>query len=65
MMVVPVEMDTEFKQGKPEILFEGDFSRYDVSADGKSFVMVKAVQESSSPQLIVVLNWIEELKARF
>jgi Tol biopolymer transport system component len=66
MMVVSVQADTTLKVEKPRLLFEGSYrynftgvtSNYDVTADGQQFVMVK--EETS--QLIVVLNWFEELK---
>jgi eukaryotic-like serine/threonine-protein kinase len=51
-----------------EKLFEGPFAtdlyhpNYDVSADGKSFVMVRPVEENRA--LVVVVNWIQELRQR-
>jgi serine/threonine-protein kinase len=37
---------------------------YDVSADGKRFLMIKETDPgaSASPRIVVVLNWLEELK---
>ena len=39
---------------------------YDVSPDGQRFLMIKeggtGAETSAAPQLIVVLNWLEELK---
>ena len=40
---------------------------YDVSPDGKRFLMIKesGAEEGAAPaQLVVVLNWFEELRAR-
>jgi hypothetical protein len=43
---------------------------YDVSADGKRFLMIKEASSlnpqstATAPSLVVVLNWAEELKAR-
>jgi len=40
---------------------------YDVSADGKKFLMIKAPRKPDSavpPTIVVVENWLEELKAR-
>ena len=37
---------------------------YDVSPDGRRFLMVKDVQAASAMQINVVLNWVEELKRR-
>jgi len=54
----------------PETLFEGQYSarpynvqNYDITPDGQRFMMVKDSEEQpSAAQLIVVLNWFEELK---
>jgi eukaryotic-like serine/threonine-protein kinase len=51
-----------------ERLFEGRFTtdpwhpNYDVAPDGKSFVMLRPVEENR--QLVMVVNWIEELRRR-
>jgi serine/threonine-protein kinase len=51
-----------------DTLFTGPFTTdqwhpdYDVAPDGKSFVMVRPVEENR--QLIMVLHWTEELKQR-
>ena len=42
---------------------------YDVSADGKRFLLIKDApapdgQQSAAPEIRVVLNWFEELKAK-
>ena len=38
---------------------------YDVSADGQRFLMVKELEQATSPTPInVVLNWLDELKRR-
>ena len=59
----------------PQLLFEGDYveedpgtgtNNYDVAADGKRFLMMKAESRPEEgvapPQIIVVQNWLEELK---
>jgi len=75
MMAVPVELEPEFRAGAPHVLFEqryfsvgpnnGD-AHYDVSPDGQRFLMIKegggAGDETAPAELIVVLNWHEELK---
>jgi hypothetical protein len=39
-------------------------SNYDVSADGQRFLMVRDEdQTASSTKIVVVLNWVEQLKA--
>jgi len=51
-----------------DTLFEGPYTtdqfhpNYDVAPDGKSFVMVRPVEQDR--QLIMVVNWIEELRQR-
>ena len=64
---------SSFSAGKPRMLFEGpylptaaSFPYYDVSPDGRRFLMLKPV-ESQTPaptQINVVLNWFEELRRR-
>lgn len=51
-----------------DTLFTGRFTtdpwhpNYDVAPDGKSFVMMRPVEENR--QLVMVVNWIEELRRR-
>ena len=51
-----------------EKLFEGPYTtdpfhpNYDVAPDGRSFVMLRPVE--GNRQLVMVLNWIEELRRR-
>jgi serine/threonine-protein kinase len=70
MMAVAVETEPQFRAGKPVILFEGafhyagiSFPQYDVTPDGKRFVMIED-QEAWPTRIELVLNWTEELKAR-
>ncbi len=56
----------------PVVLFRGpydhattiDVHRYDVSPDGNRFLMVKPVERPDALPIVVVLNWVEELKTR-
>ena len=74
MMAVEVETGDTFRASRPRILFEGnyDFSpvddgrNYDVSKDGKRFLMIKAAnqQQSTAPTMHVTFNWFEELRRR-
>ena len=61
--------------GEPQLLFEGDYEathesiglapNYDVSPDGKRFLVVKAVRNrGQQKQLEVILNWTALLKER-
>jgi Tol biopolymer transport system component len=68
LLSVPMGEDV----GAPEILFEKPFHRtrsdvvgapnYDVTADGKGFIMLAFDDEAAPAQIDVVLNWLEELK---
>ncbi len=72
VMSVPVQRVPTFSAGNPQMSFEGPYPApndgvtYDVSPDGKRFLMIKLAQPSGTspapPQLVVVLNWFEELK---
>jgi serine/threonine-protein kinase len=73
MMAVPVQTTPGFKAGTPQVVFKGDYlapqsgRTYDVSPDGKRFLMIKAAPEVEAPasaSIIVVQNWLEELKRR-
>jgi serine/threonine-protein kinase len=80
MMVVPVSTQPTFMAGKPRLLWEGHYSHgmssscgppgptssnYDVTTDGQRFFMIKDPdQDAASTQIIVVLNWAEELKRK-
>ena len=70
LMAVPVEADSSFRTGAPELLFDGPFqiddaghTSYDVSPDGQKFLMIRN-ESAGRVELRVVLNLAEELKAR-
>ncbi len=70
-MVVPVETGDTFQRGTPQRLFsmdpyyDGLGLSWDISPDGQRFFMVKQRETSDgtpeSSDIIVVLNWFEEL----
>jgi serine/threonine-protein kinase len=74
MMSASVEGGSTFRAGNPTRLFEGRHFRttnaggrtYDVSPDGRRFLIVKGVdardETAAPPGIIVVQNWFEELK---
>ncbi len=72
MMAVEYEGQQTFSAGKPMELFEGpyvptprSFPDYDVSPDGQRFLMLKPAEDvQSSSHLVVVVNWVEELKQK-
>jgi len=70
MMAVDVTLSPRFVAGRPHVLFEGRYGvgtphrHYDVSRDGR-FLMVRGPEGPPSPpvtQMVLVLNWFEELK---
>jgi dipeptidyl aminopeptidase/acylaminoacyl peptidase len=77
-MAVRVETDPTFKPGKPAVLFRGTYyspiagiTAWDISPDGKRFLMLKGVPSTAKPaapeapgKINVVVNWTEELKQR-
>jgi len=72
LMSVDIETKPTFSAGVSKRLFESRFvsnvgrANYDVSADGKQFLMVEAIgSESRTTQVNVVQEWFEELKRAF
>ena len=64
---VPIDLTSGFDMGEPAVLFDDQYlndvtQAYDVHPDGDHFVFIKQV--ASSTQMVVVLNWLEELKER-
>jgi hypothetical protein len=79
MMVVSVTTTPEFRASAPKQLWEGNYSdgsgascgmpgvsssNYDVTPDGQHFLMVRDDNQGFSKRIVVVLNWVEELKAK-
>jgi serine/threonine-protein kinase len=70
MMAVAIETEPELSVGTPRLLFEGRFlpgppwsrRNYDISPDGQRFLMIKRKQDLVPTEIIVILNWFEELK---
>jgi serine/threonine-protein kinase len=73
MIAVPVKLSPSFEAGQPRKLFENSAYRgagssisdryYDVSRDGRRFLMIRAV-EAPRRTLAVVQNWFDELRRR-
>jgi serine/threonine protein kinase len=69
LMSVDVRTDPSLVVQAPCVLFAGRFhtsdgsywSNYDVSRDGREFLMLEA-SDTSTPRLNVVLNWTDTLK---
>jgi serine/threonine protein kinase len=78
VMMVEVEIKPSFEHSAPKVLFQGNYASYfmyeahpwDISADGKRFLMMKESTGATStgktprPRINIVLNWDEELKKR-
>ncbi|MBZ5635275.1 MAG: serine/threonine-protein kinase [Acidobacteriia bacterium] len=66
MMVVDVQTSPTFHAGTPKMLFETANIGFDVSPDGRRFLMVKpgAASQGQQTEMRVVLNWFEELRRR-
>jgi serine/threonine-protein kinase len=72
LVAVSVETTPVFTPGLPRVLFKGDYltpqagRTFDATRDSKRFLMIKAAQVNAPAQasIIVVQNWLEELKRR-
>ena len=66
LFAVPVKTDGNFEIGKPSLLFDthlGSGSAYEVSPEGKRFLMAVPRRGSdASPPITVLLNWPLGLK---
>jgi hypothetical protein len=63
LIAVPVESDETFQPGTPQELFRTrGASNFDVSADGKRFLVNQPVSDSSDTPVTVILNWPQLLK---
>lgn len=69
LVSVPVETEPSFRHGNAETIFEWNY-HFDgggrscsISPNGERFLVVQEVEEDNfSTELVVVLNWFEELK---
>jgi eukaryotic-like serine/threonine-protein kinase len=73
MMAVAITTQPSFTLGIPQLLFERSYvlatvpiSNYDVSPDGRRFLMIKPTEQEQAArtQINIVLNWFEELKRK-
>jgi serine/threonine-protein kinase len=67
IIVVKIQTNPDFQASKPTLLFTGqelggarDYRSWDIMPDGQGFVAVESAPEPT--ELVVVLNWFEELK---
>jgi len=68
MLVADVKAGPALEVSRPRLLFEADFAEgaageraYDVSADGRRFVMTRPRSSSGGGEINVVLNWVDEM----
>ena len=66
MMAAPVTTGATFEAGVPEVLFEVDtqlpnIMRFDVTADGRRFVIPIPVEDRADLPITIVTNWQEAL----
>ena len=71
MIAVPVQTTSGFRMGTPDVLFERSFKTgiyntlsYDVTNDGREFLMIERRAELVPNYLQVVLDWDEALCRR-
>ena len=70
VMAVEISTDSGFQASRPRPLFEDVFipgtpygRNYDISRDGRRFVMIESASEvASSDRIVVVQNWFAELE---
>jgi eukaryotic-like serine/threonine-protein kinase len=70
LMAVSVDTGASFRAGKPRRLFAGPYRgesqemAFDVSTDGRRFLMIKSDAAATLGQINAVQNWFEELKQK-
>ena len=62
-MSVPVKTSPAFEAGTPQLLFEARFRadngvQYDVSADGKKFLVDQDLTQAADAPITLVQNWL-------
>jgi Tol biopolymer transport system component/predicted Ser/Thr protein kinase len=71
VMAVDLTTEATLQAGVPRPMFRANVSltafdsdRYEVTADGERFLLLAPKTESEQEPITVVVNWVEELKAR-
>ncbi len=69
LFAVRVSTAPKLVVGKPEVVYQGHFwstniagPNYDVSPDGKQFLVLESDEESASTEIRVVFNWTAQLE---
>jgi Tol biopolymer transport system component len=71
LMAVAVQANPSFAYGNPVKLFDGSYlwspagggRPYDVSPDGRRFVMIKLQSDATNANLVIVENWLDHLRS--
>jgi Tol biopolymer transport system component len=67
LMTAPVIAGARFQTGAPKALFETRMTAarlFDVSPDGRRFLLVNPVEEGAAPPMTVVVNWDAGIRRR-
>jgi hypothetical protein len=68
-MAVTISTEGAFSAHTPRLIFEGPYRNvpghsYDIARDGSRFLVLKGDEQPPATSLAVVINWIDEVKAR-
>ena len=68
-VVADVTTEPTLQIGVPRVLFRAQFARiqgknYDVTPDGRRFLMVESVDSAPPREVTVILNRMEDVKSR-
>ena len=70
LMAVDIRPGETLETSAPHALFQADLpfttvlDQYDVTSDGKKFLVIENEQNATSPPINIVVNWVEELRRR-
>ncbi len=71
MISVPISTENGLNIGKSKVLFNHELSNlqlsgplFDVTADGKKFILISAIEQKDVLKINVILNWTEMLNDR-
>ena len=68
LMAVPVRPGESLETAAPQELFRVDvpvstvLDQYDVTSDGKKFIVIENEPNATSPPIQIVVNWLAELR---
>ena len=73
MMAVPIGTEPTLRPGTPVALFSGPYRLgsgnvprpVDIAPDGQRFLMLKDAPAGAGQEIIIIQNWVEELKNLF